>query len=57
MLPIQPEYCRERAVEMLRRADRAPSDELRASFSELADGWRELAEEMEKPFRWRRVHR
>ena len=55
MLQIQPDYCRERAVEMLKRADRAPSEELRASFSELADSWRHLAEEIEKPFRWRRM--
>jgi hypothetical protein len=57
MLQIQPDYCRERAAEALKRADRAPSEELRASFFELADSWRHLAEEMEKPFRWRRVHR
>ncbi|HEX4269776.1 MAG TPA: hypothetical protein VHZ32_00245 [Rhizomicrobium sp.] len=57
MLQIQPDYCRERAMEALKRADRAPSEELRASFFELAESWRHLAEEIEKPFRWRRAHR
>jgi hypothetical protein len=57
MLQIQPDYCRERVAEMLRRADLAQNEELRASFCELADSWRQIAEEIEKPFRWRRMHR
>ncbi len=54
MLHIQPDDCRERAAQMLKRADQAPSEELRACFFELAESWRHLAEEIEKPFRWRR---
>ena len=56
MVQIDPDYCRGRAVEMLKRADQAPNDAVRESYWELAVNWRHLAEEIEKPFRWRRLH-
>lgn len=54
---IQPDYCRQRATELARLADGAPDDKARSSYLELAAHWRHLAEEVEKPMRWRRMQR
>jgi hypothetical protein len=44
-----PEHYRERAADMLRRADEVATEEARNTFLELAAGWDRMAQLVERP--------
>jgi hypothetical protein len=47
--PGTPDFYREQAKDMLRRAEEATSAEARASFLGLAEHWHRLAQQAENP--------
>jgi len=47
--PHSPEYARAKAIEMLKRADQAPSEEDRQTFRALAEQWERMAKVAECP--------
>jgi hypothetical protein len=44
-----PEYYRERAAEMLKKAEEAATDTARSSYLQLAASWQQLAQKLEQP--------
>ena len=47
--PGSPEYYRERAREMIKQAEVAPTGDARCQFLMLAEQWERLAETVEHP--------
>jgi hypothetical protein len=47
--PGSPEFYRAQAMQMLRKAEEAISDEARAAFLNLAENWHRLAKQAEEP--------
>jgi hypothetical protein len=47
--PHKPEYCLQKAAEMLKRADQAPNEDDRQAFRALAEQWQRLAKVAERP--------
>ena len=48
-LPGSPDYYRERATDMLKRAEAAESEEARNTFRALAESWDRMAQLLERP--------
>jgi hypothetical protein len=48
-VPGSPDFYREQALDMLKRAEEAASEDMRATYLGLAEHWRRLAQQAEKP--------